>query len=126
MRKEVVAVVTVALAVAILGTGLAGAEVEIRPPNVKFKLLDYGTFIEFETDATAQRVTVGLNIVFFESLKMGTYASPLVVSVQNADMTMKTFEERAIEFDLAAPAGTGSYARLSDGIFLCFRQRSQT
>ncbi|MBA7503730.1 hypothetical protein ES706_02351 [subsurface metagenome] len=115
MGKKVVAAVAAVLSVAILGAGLAGAEVEIRPPDVKFKLSAYGTLIDFETDATARRITVGSNIVFFERLKVGTHTAPLAVSVQSADMTIKALEEKIIEFDLAAPAGTESYARLSDG-----------
>jgi len=104
------------ITLASVGTVSGGtAGVEIRPPNVKFKLSAYDTFIDFATEATAYRITVGSGIVYFEDLSMGSYVADLIVSVQQADMTIRTFEKMEMRFDLVAPTGTTSLVKVSDG-----------
>lgn len=118
LRKKRVVTVAIVLAVAIFGAGIAEAGVEIRPPNVKFKLSVHGTHVEISDNATADRITVNSENVSFENIKLedGIYTtSSLTVSVENADMLIKAVEEENIEFDLTAPTNTKSWVEVTDG-----------
>lgn len=109
MTKEVAATVAVALAVAMLGAGIAeaGEEVIIRPPNAKLKLLTHGTYIDFVDVLTAERIIVNGDNVQFEGALLGAGEQiTTTIKLTGGDAKMRTLSEDLVELTASASSGT--------------------
>jgi len=86
--------------------------------DIKFGLGAHGTKVSFSENMVTDSITLASENIMLDNLRLASSSyttSSLILTVENADMTINAIENENIEFDLVASTGVESLAMVTDG-----------